>query len=78
MPDTEKMDIDATDPLDKPYDETYRSGPVITRHHARPDDSEEDRIVPAPRKRGPDVMAKWQSFSFVLVDYLILWNVLYL
>ena len=31
MSDTDKMNIDATDPIDRPYDETYRSGPVIMR-----------------------------------------------
>lgn len=31
MSDTDKNAIDATDPIDKPYDETYRSGPVIMR-----------------------------------------------
>lgn len=31
MSDTNKNAIDATDPIDKPYDETYRSGPVIMR-----------------------------------------------
>ena len=29
MPDTDKTDIDATELIDKPYNETYRSGPVI-------------------------------------------------
>lgn len=31
MSDTDKNAIDATDPIDKPYDETCRSGPVIMR-----------------------------------------------